>query len=79
MVKHLSWLEKQLIHHNQKNRPVIGGAMKSEEASQGALYSISENVTVNLPQSELGVGQFAKTLVGNIEDAKVEKVISRPI
>ena len=57
---------------------VIGGAMKSEEASQGALYSISENVTVNLPQSELGVGQFAKTLVGNIEDGKVEKVLVDP-
>ena len=57
---------------------VIGGAMKSEEASQGALYSISENVTVNLPQSELGVGKESLTLVGNIEDAKVEKVIVDP-
>ena len=57
---------------------VIGGAMKSEESSKGALYSISENVTVNLPQSELGVGQVAKTLVGNIEDAKVEKVLVDP-
>ena len=56
---------------------VIGGAMKSEEASQGALYSISENVTVELPVSELGIGQVAKTLVGNIEDAKVEKVFDR--
>jgi len=57
---------------------VIGGAMKSEENSQGALYSISENVTVDLPVSELGVGQVAKTLVGNIEDAKVEKVLVDP-
>lgn len=57
---------------------VIGGAMKSEEASQGALYSISENVTVNLPQSELGVGKESLTLVGNIEDAKIEKVIVDP-
>jgi hypothetical protein len=57
---------------------VIGGAMKSEENSKGSLYSISENVTVNLPQSEIGVGQFAKTLVGNIEDGKVEKVLVDP-
>ena len=61
-----------------QSEAVIGGAMKSEENSQGALYSISENVTVNLPQSELGVGQVAKTLVGNIEDAKVEKVLVDP-
>ena len=57
---------------------VIGGAMKSEENSKGSLYSISENVQVNLPQSELGVGTFAKTLVGNIEDGKVEKVLVDP-
>ena len=61
-----------------QSEAVIGGAMKSEEASQGALYSISENVTVNLPQSELGVGKESLTLVGNIEDAKVEKVIVDP-
>ena len=61
-----------------QSEAVIGGAVKSEENSQGALYSISENVVVNLPQSELGVGQFAKTLVGNIEDGKVEKVLVDP-
>ena len=57
---------------------VIGGAMKSEEASTGALYSQSENVVVNLPQSELGVGKFAKTLIGNVEDGKIEKIIVDP-
>ena len=56
----------------------IGGAMKSEEISTGALYSQSENVVVNLPQSELGVGQFAKTLIGNVEDGKIEKIIVDP-
>ena len=56
----------------------IGGAMKSEEVSTGALYSQSENVVVNLPQSELGVGQSAKTLIGNVEDGKIEKVIVDP-
>ena len=61
-----------------QSEAVIGGSMKSEENSKGALYSISENVTVNLPQSELGIGQAAKTLVGNIEDAKVEKVLVDP-
>ena len=61
-----------------QSEAVIGGSMKSEENSKGALYSISENVTVELPQSELGVGQVAKTLVGNIEDAKVEKVLVDP-
>ena len=54
----------------------IGGAMKSEEVSRGSLYSISENVIVNLPQSELGVGTSAKTLVGNIEDGSIEKDFS---
>jgi len=57
---------------------VIGGAMKSEEASTGALYSQSENVVVNLPQSELGIGKFAKTLIGNVEDGKIEKIIVDP-
>ena len=57
---------------------VIGGSMKSEEASVGSLYQRSENVQVNLPQSELGVGLRAKTLIGNIEDGKVEKVIVDP-
>nr|BAR35742.1 putative structural protein [uncultured Mediterranean phage uvMED] len=57
---------------------VIGGAMKSEEASTGSLYTQSENVVVNLPQSELGVGQAAKALVGNVEDSKIEKVIIDP-
>lgn len=57
---------------------VIGGAVKSEEVSRGALYSLSENVQVNLPPSELGVGQFAKTLVGETQDAKVEKIIVDP-
>ena len=52
--------------------------MKSEEASVGSLYQRSENVQVNLPQSELGVGLRAKTLIGNIEDGKVEKVIVDP-
>ena len=56
----------------------VGGAMKSEEVSTGALYSQSENVVVNLPQSELGVGQSAKTLIGNVEDGKIEKVIVDP-
>ena len=56
----------------------IGGAIKSEETSTGALYSQSENVVVNLPQSELGVGQSAKTLIGNVEDGKIEKVIVDP-
>ena len=74
--------KKPIMVRESVNTPqteaVIGGAMKSEEASRGALYSISENVTVNLPQSELGVGQFAKTLVGNIEDGKVEKVLVDP-
>ena len=57
---------------------VIGGSMKSEEASTGSLYTQSENVVVNLPQSELGVGQAAKALVGNVEDSKIEKVIIDP-
>ncbi len=57
---------------------VIGGSMRGEESSRGALYSISENVQVNLPQSELGVGQVAKTLVGEVQDAKVEKIIVDP-
>ena len=57
---------------------VIGGAMKSEEVSTGSLYTQSENVVVNLPQSELGVGQFAKTLIGNVEDGKIEKIIVDP-
>ena len=57
---------------------VIGGAMKSEEASRGSLYSLSENVIVNLPQSELGVGTAAKTLVGEATDGKVEKVLVDP-
>ena len=52
--------------------------MKSEEVSRGALYTNSENVQVNLPQSELGVGQFAKTLVGEVQDSKVEKIIVDP-
>ena len=52
--------------------------MKSEEVSRGSLYSISENVIVNLPQSELGVGTSAKTLVGNIEDGKIEKILVDP-
>ena len=56
----------------------IGGAMKSEEVSRGSLYSISENVIVNLPQSELGVGTAAKTLVGNIEDGSIEKILVDP-
>ena len=56
----------------------IGGAMKSEEICTGGLYSQSENVVVNLPQSELGVGQFAKTLIGNVEDGKIEKIIVDP-
>ena len=42
------------------------------------MYSQSENVVVNLPQSELGVGQSAKTLIGNVEDGKIEKVIVDP-
>ncbi len=57
---------------------VIGGSMRTEEVSRGALYTASENVVVNLPQSELGVGQFAKTLVGETQDAKVEKIIVDP-
>ena len=56
----------------------IGGAMKSEQVSRGSLYSLSENVTVNLPQSELGVGTAAKTLVGEATDGKVEKVLVDP-
>ena len=52
--------------------------MKSEEVSRGSLYSISENVIVNLPQSELGVGTAAKTLVGNIEDGSIEKILVDP-
>ena len=57
---------------------VIGGAIEIEEVSRGALYTNSENVQVNLPQSELGVGQFAKTLVGEVQDSKVEKIIVDP-
>ncbi len=57
---------------------VIGGSMKSEEVSRGSLYSPSDNVPINLPQSELGVGKVAKALVGTVEDGKVEKVIVDP-
>ena len=56
----------------------IGGSMKSEEASVGSLYQRSENVEVNIPQSELGVGLRAKTLIGNVEDGKVEKILVDP-
>ena len=57
---------------------VIGGAMKGEESSRGSLYTPSDQVQVNLPQSELGIGQVAKTMVGEVEDGKVEKVIVDP-
>jgi len=57
---------------------VIGGSIKTEDVSRGSLYSPSDNVTVGLPQSELGIGKVANTLVGNVEDGKVEKVIVDP-
>ena len=56
----------------------IGGSIKGELISKGSLYTVSDNVTVNLPQSELGVGLSAKTLVGEVIDGKVEKVLVDP-
>jgi len=57
---------------------VIGGALKDEEISIGSLYTPSENVQVNIPQSELGVGKEARTIVGQVNDGKVEKIIVDP-
>ena len=57
---------------------VVGGGMYSEEISDGTLYTVSENVTVNLPSSELGVGLLSKTLVGETRDGGIEQVIIDP-
>ena len=56
----------------------IGGGMYSEEISDGTLYTVSENVTVDLPASELGVGLESKTLVGETRDGGIEQVIVDP-
>ena len=58
---------------------ITKAALVVKKHQAGALYSQSENVVVNLPQSELGVGQSAKTLIGNVEDGKIEKIIVDPV
>ena len=53
---------------------VSQGSMYSEEYSKGSLYVVSDQVTVNLPQSEQGVGQSAKAMVGEITSGGIEEI-----
>jgi len=57
---------------------VVGGGMYTEDVDKGSLYSVSDQVTINLPSSELGVGLRSKALVGSIEDGSLDQIIVDP-
>ena len=53
---------------------VSQGSMYSEEYSKGSLYVVSDQVPINLAQSEQGVGQSATAMVGEITSGGIEEV-----
>ena len=50
------------------------GSMYSDEYSQGALYRVSDQVNISLPESEQGVGQSATSMVGEITSGGIEQI-----